>query len=228
MGIKGLLKIAGVSVLVYSAFAFIANPSGCISSCSKPKSSIVQPSEMKTVRVDGKLDYKDVRHYMTDEQIRRVEDTAKEDYKTVVKELKTPLEAMIYCTKVLSYEKDINVYGKKDYWASFKNIHKNKKDDCDGGAFAAAAILSDDGFPPYIAVFRNNKEAHAVFVYKTTEGKYGSIGINTSDCVSGCGSIEELRDRLSKVKDKYTHIKVYDLSKQYPDYIDNDKDNKLE
>jgi len=180
---------------------------------------------MITIRVNENLRYKDI----TDEKISRVEEIAKQDYKTVIKELKTPLEAIIYCTKVLQSRDDKIVYGKLDYWASFKYINITKKDDCEGGALAAAAILSDDGFPAYIAILRNFNENHAVFVYKTTEGNYGSIGLNDSDCISDCKSLEELKERIGKgMWKKFNTLHVYDISKRYPDYINNNKHNDVE
>lgn len=222
MANRTLLRI-GVSVLAYSVLAFIAyQPVKCVNSYKKYKASIVQPSEMKAVNVDEKSDIPYEQVYW------KVKDVAKKDYKSVVKELKTPLEAIIYCTKVLSYKDDKIVYGKLDYWASFKNIHKNKMDDCDGGALAAAAILSDDGFPPYIMVIENLFSAHGVFVYKTTEGEYNSIGINAADCITSRKSIEELKEALSMAaRMENTKMQIYDLSKRFPDYIDNDRNNDL-
>jgi hypothetical protein len=159
------------------------------------------------------------------EIVHKVRESAKKDYKSVIKELKTPLEAKLYCTKILEYKNDSVVYGKNDYWASFKYIHKNKKDDCDGGALAAAAILSDEGFPPYIAVLSKKEtpdQAHAIFVYKTTGGKYCSIGINVLDCLFKCDSMEELTNALG-----YDYFQIYNISKRFPDYIDNDRNNDV-
>lgn len=157
-----------------------------------------------------------------------VESLKDKPHKEVVAVLKTALEAIVYNLELLEYKKDIETFGKRDYHASFKHINENKKDDCDAGAIAAAAILSDDDFPPYVAILETPdiKEAHEVFVYKTESGKFGSIGINDSDCLFNCDNLEELRVEICKgLKHKHTKITVYDLGKRYPDFIDNDKDN---
>jgi len=208
----------GVSILAYSLLGYLIYlPASCVNNYRKYKACLTKPSEMVAVKIDDSYP-KDL-----EEVISKVEKIAEKDYLTVIKELKTPLEASIYCTKILEYENDIKVYGKRDYWASFKQIHKNKKDDCDGGALAAAAILSDDGFQPYIAVLSDEGtpvQAHAIFVYKTDKEKYGSIGINRSDCTSGYDSLEKLVNDMG-----FSHFQIYNISKYNPDYINNDKDN---
>lgn len=214
-----LLTRIGVSVITYSALAYLIYlPVSCVNNYRKYKACLTQPSEM--VAVETYPEPQDIT-----EIVHKVKEVAEKDYLTVIKELKTPLEASLYCTKIIEYENDIKVYGKKDYWASFKHIHKNKKDDCDGGALAAAAILSDNGFQPYIAILSGGvipNQAHAIFVYKTTKGKYGSIGINSSDCKAGYDSIEDL------VKDMgFSSVQIYNISKVFPDYIDNDKNNDI-
>lgn len=210
---KTLKKI----VLSIATACLVYQVSSCVHNYRKYRASLIKPSKMITVETDESYPKDITKH------VHKVREVAEKDYMSVIKELKTPLEAKLYCTKILEYKKDSVVYGKSDYWASFKHIHKNKKDDCDGGALAAAAILSDNGFPPYIAIISNAKDVHAVFVYKTTKGEYCSIGINYSDCLSGCKNIEELKCKLGK----YTSIQIYDLSKRFPNYIDNDRNNDL-
>lgn len=211
---KTLTKI----VVSIATACLVYQISSCVNNYRKYRASLTKPSEMIAVETD-ESDPQDIT-----EQVHKVREAAKKDYKSVIKELKTPLEAKIYCTKILEYEDDSVVYGKEDYWASFKYIHKNKKDDCDGGALAAAAILSDDGFPPYIAVLKNSKtnDVHAIFVYKTTKGKYCSIGINVLDCSFECDSMEELTNKLG-----YDSFQVYNISKCFPDYTDNDRNNDV-
>ncbi len=207
-------------IVVSIATAFLVYQiSSCVNNYRKYKATLTKPSEMIAVETD-ESDPQDIT-----EQVHKVREAAKKDYKSVIKELKTPLEAKLYCTKILEYENDSVVYGKNDYWASFKYIHKNKKDDCDGAAFAAAAILSDDGFPPYVAILSKEStpdEAHAVFVYKTTKGEYGSIGINCSDCLSGYSSVERLVIGLG-----FDSFQIYNINKCFPDYTDNDRNNDV-
>lgn len=210
--VKKVLVSVATACMVYQI-------SSCVNNHRKYKATLTKPSEMIAVETD-ESDPQDIT-----EIVHKVKEAAKKDYKSVIKELKTPLEAKLYCMRILEYEKDSVVYGKEDYWASFKYIHENKKDDCDGGALAAAAILSDDGFPPYIAVLSKEtapRSAHAIFVYKTKEGKYGSLGINILDCFSDWNSIEEIVSFLG-----YDSFQIYDISKRFPDYIDNNRDNDV-
>lgn len=185
--------------------------------------SIVKPEDMIPVKNFPLPTPKD---YLKAKEL--VENLKDKTHKEVVAVLKTALEAVVYNVELLEYKKDIETFGKRDYHASFKHIHENKKDDCDAGAIAAAAILSDDDFPPYVAILETPgiNIAHEVFVYKTENGKFGSIGINDTDCLFNYNSLEELRIEICKgLEHKHTKITVYDLGKRYPDFIDNDKDN---
>ena len=199
------------------------------SSCSSNYEKIKSESELHQVYIseDKNLLYKPY----PQSEIDRVLCIAEKDYSSVVRELKTPFEAGIYCTKFLKHggdNADFIIYGKENYWASFKIIHKNKVDDCDGGAVAAAAILSDDWFPPYILVMSDKEKGHAVFLYQNQKGKYGSIGINNEDINPPIiDSLEELVRKIGKnigMKDDINY-EVYDLGSLHPDFIDNDLDN---
>ncbi len=235
MKLKKLLLGMVTACLVYQI-------SSCVNNQRKYKASLTKPSEMIAVGTDDP-DPQDIT-----EQVHKVREAAKKDYKSVIKELKTPLEAKLYCTKILEYKPDSEIYGKEDYWASFKYVHKNKKDDCDGAAFAVAAILSDDSFPPYIAILSKEStpnEAHAVFVYKTTGGKYCSIGINVLDCLFKCDSMEELTNKLGYDSFEIYNIsgysglekllrgvgfdsfQIYNIIKYLPNYVDNNKNNDV-
>jgi hypothetical protein len=160
------------------------------------------------------------------------------DYRNIIKRISTPVEAAAYCTEVLSHggnDIDQEVYGFSDYSASFRVIHerahKNNgvtKDDCDGGALAAAALLSDDGFKPYILYIDGKTIGHVVFVYKNMDGKFGSIGINKEDVHPANESIDSLVKKIFKPVDAtFTKYDIFDISIKFPDYIYNDKNNDL-
>lgn len=103
----------------------------------------------------------------------------KPDYVKKIEEIDSVWKAMDYCSN-LEYCEDEEQYG-KECWVSFKKIYNSGKDDCDGGAVAAAALLSDDGYIPTILCMYGGGYGHAVFLYEK-DGKYGSIGINYCDC----------------------------------------------
>lgn len=104
-----------------------------------------------------------------------------------------------YIMRHMKYSFDSSNYGFEDFDAPFDEIHKRGKDDCDGGATAGAALLSDN--PRYKVTHmtlngRIDSEGtagqllgkigmsgnHAVtLVYDTKTKKYGSLGINSVD-----------------------------------------------
>lgn len=185
--------------------------------------AIVKPEDMVCVK-DFPLPT--TRDYLKARKL--VNSVRDKDYKEVIATLKTPLEAIVYCTEILEYRGDMEIFGKRDYHASFKYIHENKKDDCDAGGVSPAAVLSDDGFPSYVAILSTPKVdiAHEVFIYKTENGKYSSIGINDSDCLFNYNSLEELKVDICKGLSRiHKDIVIYDLKKRYPDFIDNDINN---
>lgn len=108
---------------------------------------------------------------------------SKMSYVEVIERIKTPQEAKKYILGYLEYKDDISNWGQVDYWASFSRIHKNGSDDCEGGAFAAAALLQDNGYPPLMLAFGEfgKKSGHAVYIYKEN-GKWGTLGIDITDC----------------------------------------------
>ena len=112
----------------------------------------------------------------------------------------------------------------KNIYLSFKHIHKNEIDDCNGGALTAAALLSDDGYEPLVLTMLekggekpNPSMGHIIFIYKK-ENKWGTLGINPSDCQEPkYSSIEEIVQRYNFI----TYF-VKNIKEEYPDYIDND------
>lgn len=153
------------------------------------------------------------------------------DYKSTIKLISNPLEASVYCSKLIEYTDDAKSYGEGDFWASFQRIHESKKDDCDGAAVAAAAMLSDDGFPPYIAVVNGLKDGkkkicHAFFVYMNQDGLIGGCGHNDRDNFPpACRSFESVLDSVSSERYRYNTLVVYDFSGSIGDLISGNKNN---
>lgn len=140
----------------------------------------------------------------------------KATYDEVIKRVSTPAEAIDYRDHCLPYAKDREVYGDAaknkfigkdgkehdghDYWAPFKQIHANGRDDCDGVSFAMAALLSDNGYKPQILFLtkpvsgvekmfarqsgdkeradQTEDDYHTVYPYQDPKtGKWGCIGV---------------------------------------------------
>ena len=136
-------------------------------------------------------------------------------HEAAIKSISTVEEAEEYLTKYLTYSLDIINYGQSDYIASFKIIHERKTDDCDGGALAAAALLSDDGYNPYMLIMRNDISAHAIFIYKKNN-LIGCLGISKGDCI---------RPKFQGLKEITKHFGFYEyylinLDEVAPDWKD--------
>lgn len=106
----------------------------------------------------------------------RIRTYAQWDYKTAIKEIKTPEQVAAYLESYL-ISKDTQT------WYSFKYVHQKQYALCAEYAFAATALLSDNGYPPlilqvYFEVKPGEKQqsTHACFVYKN-ESKWGTLGI---------------------------------------------------
>lgn len=146
-----------------------------------------------------------------------------------IAEVDTVDKAQEYCGS-LYYEFDKDNYGEENYWASFKTIYKKGKDDCDGAAVAAAALLSDDGYPAKIICMYGKEYGHAIFLYEE-KGKYGSIGINWCDNNSAVfDSVDELVRAIDKLingedakeDERFYYYYILDFSKYIENLIEDD------
>ncbi len=206
--------------LAIPAIALIAANSNKIKSCAKETINEIKstqytlsPEEMKTVP-SKKIKILSEKELNTLEKKVKAQTSSIKNIDSLTKKFGLN-EAIIYSDRVLKYEYDSIQYG-KNYWAPLKTIHKTKKDDCDGGAIAAAALLQDDGFPPYILWLKSKKDAHVVFLYKTDKGEYGSIGINHNDCQYPQPSIKDLIKKINKKfyndpKKRYTEMIILNM-----------------
>jgi len=164
----------------------------------------------------------DVSDGFTGESILYHRDVASLSYDAVMVSISSPYEAMQYLLSYLRYVSDSEAYGERDYVASFRIVHERRCDDCDGGALAAAALLSDDGYPPLLLCMYNDDHTmthmggHMVFIYHDGD-KWGTLGIMEYDCMMPFyGSIEAIVERYGF--SKYNIKKIDDL---YDDWIDN-------
>ncbi|MEA3378518.1 MAG: hypothetical protein U9Q69_02650, partial [Nanoarchaeota archaeon] len=136
-------------------------------------------------------------------------------YKEAIKEVDTLEKAMKYRDSYLQYIKDEKVFNQSDYHASFKWIHTNTMDDCDGFAYAIAALLSDDGYFPMLLGMGYKAgdkkiQAHLMFLY-VKDGKFGALGIGPND---DCHPKYDTIDDLVKSKN-YRKYKVLFPSLEY-------------
>ncbi|MFH1174815.1 MAG: hypothetical protein V1725_06790 [archaeon] len=223
---KLLLPLLGLAALL----------GGC--ACKEPQQQVREytPEDVKPIPIDSMMaasvPFEAIpleQHILQEEE--RVKTIAEEDYLQTMEDISTPLEAAIYCTKVLHYAAEENFpsneYGLPTYFVDFKTIHEKKEDVCTGGATAAAALLYDNGFHPYVLIMRakNSDKSHVVFVYKSTDGWYGSIGINEIDIRTFADSLGQIaQDIIWLGEQTYpASYKLYELNG--PGFIDEHKNH---
>lgn len=142
------------------------------------------------------------------------------DHQQVMRVIDNPEKAENYLLGYLKPQDDYLTFKKDEYMASFAVIHKKRFDDCDGGAFAAAALLQDDGYPPLIlGMYSFEKNGHAIYVYKKNN-KWGTLGIDRIDCHRAeYDSIEDIVMSYG-----YDFYFLLDLNELKIDWINTDKD----
>lgn len=132
-------------------------------------------------------------------------------YKEVIEQIKTPAETAHYLENQLNYL-HINTC------RSFKYIHERGYGLCAEYAIAAAALLSDNNYPPLILqVFLEDYPtiSHACYIYQNKKaGKWGTLGIkgeNSPDAIFN--NMEEICAYLSMVyTEKIIAYAIHDLS----------------
>lgn len=140
-------------------------------------------------------------------------------YQQVIEKVKTPSEAAYYLKSHLYYKSPPNgTY-------SFEYIHRLGYGDCSDYSVAAAALLSDDGYPPLIlGLFFNEYILHACYVYQDEKTKkWGILGLEEDNTEAIFENLEEICSFMEKKhKDfgKCLLYILYDISKY--NFIDPD------
>ncbi|MBI2124822.1 hypothetical protein HYT92_03450 [Candidatus Pacearchaeota archaeon] len=151
----------------------------------------------------------------------RIAKLQKMDYKQVIKRIKTPKEAEWYIRNYI-IQKDDNA----DVAKSFRAVHETREGDCSEGVIAAAALLSDNGYPPtwlFLEDSRREKENHGVFLYQR-HGRWGTIGINARDnSLPKYRTLDEIARGLGYDKCEIKELKKTNLDGWTP-WIDSRRD----
>ena len=158
-----------------------------------------------------------------------------------------------YILRHLRYSSDRANYGAEDFDAPFDEINARGRDDCDGGATAGAALLSDNArytlsrmhlsgrggaIGSFLGTFGLSEGHDVTLVYDKETGKYGSLGINAFDNIKPTyNTPEDIFKRLNMsflwIFDNFTLIE-YDTSsllhgkngfEQYNNWIKEEKTN---
>ncbi|MBL7100804.1 MAG: hypothetical protein ISS23_02505 [Nanoarchaeota archaeon] len=104
-------------------------------------------------------------------------------WQEAIKKVQTPQEARLYVAwlkarkiKRSKTESRSKLEDDGMHMYSFKKIHEGCPIDCTEAATAAAALLSDNGYPPLLLMIDGEPTGHATFLYKGKD-KFDSIGI---------------------------------------------------
>lgn len=134
-------------------------------------------------------------------------------YQEMIAEISKPEEVAWYLQHSISKEED------PLQASSFRVFHQRRKGDCSEAIVAAAALLEDDGYPPYVLIFRfpfdpHGPSHHGIFVYEQ-EGRWGSLGINTRDIRDPNYSLDALA--RNSLYQEYAFVRL--PIEQFPDWI---------
>ena len=152
----------------------------------------------------------------------------------VIENIQTPREAQSYCNFLMARAIHNNNFDDGSHFYGFRTVHEGAPTDCSEAAYAAAALLSDDGYEPLVMVLAENtlagsllgNRAHIVFVYKQNDG-FGSIGIRQRKDFNRpvFATLDALAKRIQQVQHQdnqdilLTRYVVINIGENDPDYI---------
>lgn len=161
-------------------------------------------------------------------------DFSRMNYQESIEYVQTPVQAQKYCDWLCS--RPTGVFDEGKYMSGFKKTHEGRSPvDCSEVAYAAAALLSDNEYPPLIIAFTPfrflKSKGHALFVYKE-QGNFGSVGIEPGDFQHPVHeSLESLVCYITKShadpahpRDMYRYYSLFNLNENDPDYITTERD----
>ncbi|MDP3728447.1 MAG: hypothetical protein Q8R18_03245 [bacterium] len=142
----------------------------------------------------------------------------KMSYQEMIAQIHTPEEVQDYISHYITKEEE-----EEPYAYSFRLFHERRKGDCSEAVVAAAALLIDDGYPPYALIFRSHylhSDKHGIFVYER-EGYWGSLGINNSDVIPPFYTLEKLAAKFGMYREyAFVRLSVED----FPGWISGSED----
>lgn len=197
-----LYKKIKKAIVYASAISMLGLGSGCV---------LVH----KTIPPGTVYDYKPKK--VDSQEIERI-DYSKLTWQEAIAHVKTPKQAQDYLYR--HFEIDfkelmwsfnilgINFFTKGE---TFKYNHTRRKGICIDYATTAAALLSDDGYPPLILYVKSDDriERHVVFLYKTEEG-FGALGMTPEKPVHK--TVDSL---VTALGEEYDHFGIVNLDENY-------------
>lgn len=143
--------------------------------------------------------------------------------------VKTPEQAQEYLRWHFEYDLDeyngfslFPLFNIKTKGETFRHNHTRRKGICIDYATAAAALLSDDGYPPLLLYIKKEKlgSSHVVFLYKADTG-FGALGSTPEKPVH-----EKIEDLVKNISKEYNYYAIVNLDENYKnrEWIDGDID----
>jgi hypothetical protein len=102
----------------------------------------------------------------------------------LIRRLNTPKKVQEFLIKQIEYDNQDDTEAENETWRSLRRVIRDRKAHCFEGAVAAAAILSQHGYPPLIVCMEARDIDHIVFVYRRN-GKWGSVTKSRDDNLLG-------------------------------------------
>lgn len=215
MTLREKIKKAGKNAIVYVSTLSMLSLGGCFL------------AHLKTLTGDDILNIKRITNY-SDEAEGKV-DYTEMTWQEAIAYVKTPEQAQHYLNThfeidLNEYARGFNILGINFFTKgeTFKYNHTRRKGVCIDYATAAAALLSDDDYPPLLLHMKceDKKSCHVVFLYKTEEG-FGALGNTPEKPVYA--TIDKL---VTTIGEEYEYFSIVNLDENFKDkeWIDGDID----
>lgn len=155
-----------------------------------------------------------------EDYVDRTERIRKLDSETAKDSVNNLLETFFYITSFYTEQRK-----SFDKTLSFSKIHMGKKKlNCEDAMIVAAALLNENGFPAYgLRIVTDSGYDHCVFVYKTPEKTFGSVGGNDFDnelpVHKSLGSLAFTISGSGKFKGR-TSYSVIEIKREYPHFLE--------
>lgn len=188
------------------------------------------------LHIPSRLRYKSI-HPNFISNIIPINDPAKEEkkdidysqltWKEAIAYVKTPEQVQDYLYKHFKYDLEeydcynlFGIFNINTKGETFKYNHTRRRGICIDYATAAAALLSDDGYPSLLLNMRSEDSQHIVFLYRTNEG-LGALGSTPEKPVH-----KTIDDIVRSISPKYEYYSIVNLDDNFKDreWIDGDID----
>ena len=142
-------------------------------------------------------------------------------WQQAIKCVQTPEQAQDYLNRHMISRRSpgIDIGGlfiTSDNHESFKSNHQDRTGVCSDYAICAAALLSDNNYPPLILALKQNIfNSHGVFIYRNQKGLFGALG--NTPFHPEYNSINQLAKEFKKQYGwDFKQFAIIDLNKTYP------------